>query len=275
MPTPPRLSSPSAWFARGLVVGLAALVGCGGAAAAPTSAPVRTDPAGSDSSMDLAAVQLARDVWSRLDATTNTCDSFDYFPRGGARMFACHVFSLASFERIVSATRLRPFRSGPHGSGLNLRAANDFGHYNVEFVRFVAHHAVPARHDSAFRAATQAHYDTYVAPLARIFYATHQKLVNEPTCARAERDEYAAAIAQGDTDGYVEPWFFFMNETYCQLRRGQYQDYDDTGFDGGYSGNVVKTCVGFWLRRSMDGTDRAFFDALVMLMDAYEPAGWR
>jgi hypothetical protein len=66
-----------------------------------------------------------------------------------------------------------------------------------------------------------------------------------------------------------------MNDSYCQLRRGDYDDYEDTGFDGGYEGNVVKTSVGFWLRRSMDGTDREFFDALVTLRNTYEPDGWR
>ena len=159
-------------------------------------------------------------MWTALDQTTNSCDEFDYFPRGGARIFACHMFSLVSYERIVAVAGRAPFRAGPHGSGLNLHATNDFGHYDPEFVRFVAQHAVPARHDSAFRAATQAHYDAYVGPLARIFYATHQKLVNNPACFAAERDEYAAAIARGDTQDYVEPWFFFMNPTSADVSAG-------------------------------------------------------
>lgn len=252
---------------------VASAAGCGGASpVVPSSAPVTRDPDGHAASLDARALSLARDVWTALDQTTNSCDEFDYFPRGGARIFACHMFSLVSYERIVAVAGRAPFRAGPHGSGLNLHATNDFGHYDPEFVRFVAQHAVPARHDSAFRAATQAHYDAYVGPLARIFYATHQKLVNNPACFAAERDEYAAAIARGDTQDYVEPWFFFMNPTYCAHRRGEYEDYERTGFDGGYDGNVVKTCVGFWLRRAMDGTEAEFFEALTTLLRTYEPS---
>lgn len=255
-----------------LLLGLAAcMAGCAGAGTAPVSAPVSSTPRGAEEVDDPGALQLAREVWSALDRTTNTCSGYDYFPRGGVRIFACHLFSLVSFERIVAQSGLRPFDSGPHGAGLNLRAADDFGHYNVDFVRFLARHAVPASRDSAFRAATQAHYDTYVAPLANIMYATHQKLARSPACFTAEREEYQAAIARGATDGYVEPWFFFMNDAYCEHRRGDYSDYGRNGFDGGYAGNVVKTSVGFWLRRSMDGTERVFFDALLTLMDTYEP----
>ena len=46
--------------------------------------------------------------------------------------------------------------------------------------------------------------------------------------------------------------------------------FDGTEIDGGYDGNVTKTAVGFWLRRSLDGTEPAFFEALVRLMNTYE-----
>ena len=253
-----------------VLVAATALSACGGPSVAPASATVRS--AEGAHALDPSALALAREVWSGLEGTHNTCDEFDYFPDGGIRIFACHVFSLASYERIVGATSLAPFVSGPHQGGLDLHATDDFGHYDPAFVRFVAEHAVPAQRDSALRAATQAHYDRYVAPLARILFATHQKLADNPACAAAELAEYRAAIERGDTRDYVEPWFFFMNDTYCRHRRGEYEDYDDYGFDGGYDGNVVKTSVGFWLRRTLDGTESTFFDALVVLMDTYEPS---
>ena len=251
---------------------LLALLGCGGAATvAPTSAPVSSGGSSSTRSLDGRAVALAREVWSALDTTTNTCDDqYDYFPNGGARIFACHLFSLVSFERIVSASGLRPFVSGPHTQGLDFTARSDFGHYNPAFVQFLSDHAVPAVSDPAFRAATQAHYDTYVRPLARIMHATHEKLAHHPECFEAELRDYRDAIATGATQDYVEPWFFFMNPMYCDHRRADYEVFDGTEIDGGYDGNVTKTAVGFWLRRSLDGTEPAFFEALVRLMNTYE-----
>lgn len=250
------------------------LSGCGGASSAvPASATVSTETSGQGGAVNGQAVALARDVWTALDRTSNTCeDLFDYFPTGGIRIFACHVFSVASFEQIASVSGLSPFVSGPHTQGLDFTSSSDFGHYNPAFVRFVADHAVPAAEDPTFRAATQAHYDTYVRPLARILHATHEKLANNPGCAEAELGDYAQAIGNGYTTDYVEPWYYFMNPLYCANRRADYDFYTNTQGepDGGYDGNVTKTAVGFWLRRSLDGTDDLFFQALVRLMDAYE-----
>ena len=44
----------------------------------------------------------------------------------------------------------------------------------------------------------------------------------------------------------------------------------DDGFDGGYSGNVVKTATGFWLRRSMDNTMTVFAESLETLLKRYD-----
>jgi len=256
------------------LLALLALAGCGGAGAAtgsPATVPVTSEGSRTTGPLDSGAIALAREVWSALDRTTNTCDDqFDYFPHGGARIFACHLFSLLSFEQFVAASGLRPFVSGPHTQGLDFTATTDFGHYDPAFVQFLADHAVPAARDPLFRAATQAHYDRYVWPLARIMHATHEKLVSNPECYAAELEEYGDAIANGYTADYVEPWFFFMNPTYCSHRRADYDVYQGTDIDGGYDGNVTKTAVGFWLRRSLDGTEPAFFEALVQLMSAYE-----
>jgi hypothetical protein len=48
--------------------------------------------------------------------------------------------------------------------------------------------------------------------------------------------------------------------------------YSKNGLDGGVDGNVVKTVVGFWMRRAMDGTIGTFADGLHEVIAAYEPA---
>ncbi len=255
-----------------LVLGLAlCAAGCGPVVATTQEAtPIRSGSMGSVARVDANALAVARDAWSRLDRTQSTCSAYDYYPEGGARIFGCHLFSLVSFAQITELSRLRPFLSGPHAHGLDYSAASDFGHYNPEFVSWLALHAIPAAADPEFRAATQPLYDRYVRPLAHAMYETHEKLINNPECFDAEQAEYAAAIANGNTEGYVEPWFFFMNEGYCDNRRADYEAFANSGFDGGHNGNVIKTCVGFWLRRSMDGTERQFFQALTTLMETYE-----
>jgi len=43
------------------------------------------------------------------------------------------------------------------------------------------------------------------------------------------------------------------------------------GFDGGHNGNVVKTCIAFWIRRTIDGTANEFYKGLLKLLKTYDP----
>ena len=147
-------------------------------------------------------------------------------------------------------------------------------------MRWLVDSAGPGARDSAGRRATQEAYDASLRPLAAIFWKVHAKLEREPDCFKRERDLYAAAITgRRLPERYYERWFFFMNPEFCpRAARGLVSDpmrdryFYDHGFDGGVDGNVVKTVVGFWLRRSIDGTRDTFAEGLKRLITAYDPA---
>ena len=236
------------------------------------------DDEGEEESLDdsvtvTAGMELAREVWTHLHRTQNTCpDVFDYHPNGGMRIFACHLRSLISLEAVQRASGLDVFVAGPHSNAqLTLDSPDSFGHYNPAFVRWMADNLIPASRDSALRETTQAHFDQYVRPLARIFLATYRKLQREPDCFRRERERYVNAMQRGQLSyEFRERYFFFMNDEFCA--RPDDEDYFfKHGFDGGYSGNVTKTCVGFWIRRSLDGTDEEFYRGLTRLLTTYDP----
>ena len=216
---------------------------------------------------------FVQDVWTHLDRTYNSCpNEYDYYPKGGMRIFACHLRSLVSYETLHDSSGFDIFVSGPHtNAALNLKSPNSFGHYNPRFVRWMADHVVPEDRNSALRAATQDHYDQYVRPLARIFFATYQKIQREPACFRREKQRYLAALTRGKVpDMFVERYFFFMNEKFCNRPNDKNYFYRH-GFDAGYDGNVTKTCVGFWIRRGIDGTMDEFYRGLEKLLAAYDP----
>ena len=217
-------------------------------------------------------LKLVRDVWQQLDKAKNSCGGYNYYPEGGMQSFACNVMSLAPFTALYEQAQIDLFLSGPHSnSALNLASKKDFGHYNPEFVRWAVENLVPGTRDSAFRAATQPMYDSYVAPLARLFYHTHRKIEREPVCFDKEVKRYQRALKKkkGPRD-FVERYFFFMNSDFC--RRPDDEEYFfKHGFDGGFDGNVTKTCVGFWIRRHLDGTREQFYAGLRQLLLAYEP----
>lgn len=204
--------------------------------------------------------------WMQIGQTQTVCNTFDYFPEGGIRSFACHGVNFLNFEELNHA--IGPvYLSGPHSErSLSLNVKGDFGRYNPEFVERLTEAAIPARDDQEFREATRGIYDQYVKNLARIHFITYKKIQSLPEWRDREIRKYRETMASNQSFDY-EPYFFFMNPYYPQ------RDQDflwKNGFDGGYSGNVVKTAVAFWLRRHMDGTADEFYEGLEELISVYD-----
>ncbi len=200
---------------------------------------------------------LIRNVWLNLGHTENQCeDVFDYYPDGGMRIFYCHLKTFIDYGTVLRLAGVKAFRSGPHtDGGLELGARFDFGRYNPAFVKWLIANAVPAAEDASFRKATQAVFDRYVARLATTAYVAHEELMTDPAFLRREKDLYRRGMEHRTlADMFYEKYYNFK------------------GLDSrGYDGNVVKTCVAFWLRRSMDGTEPLFFAGLTRLLEAYAP----
>jgi len=218
-----------------------------------------------------------KDVWRNLDRTRNTCrEEFDYHPDGGMRIFACHLRSLITYKRLQKLAGTRIFLDGPHTRGhLDLEARRSFGRYNPAFVRWAVDNLIPAADNVAFRQRTQPLYDRYVRPLAAIFLVTYQKTRAEPGCFEREVERYTDFLrgAKGPrvSDMPYERYFYFMNKRFCEKPDGGFDYFVDRGFDGRVSGNVVKTCVAWWIRRTIDGTAFEWFRGLQKLIRTYDP----
>lgn len=226
---------------------LAAISLCDARAGADTSASL---PAGASA----AAVERARQLWLALPKTKERCGEFDYFPEGGMRNFYCHLLSRISWSELQQLAPMPVFLKGPHTKErLNLKSRTAFGYYNPEFVRWLGAAFLPAASDESFRAATQPIYDRYVRPLARVFFAAHRKLHADPEFLEREKRALLAAIAKHRVE---------------EMPYEKYYDY--TG--GEYDGNVSKTAVAFWIRRSIDGTDGEMFADLTRLLSVYDPS---
>jgi len=211
-------------------------------------------------------------AWQRLPDSSNDCPgSYDYFPDGGMRNFHCHVRTLVSYTKLQQLAGLAAFRQGPHSRDqLNLRSSTSFGRYDPAFVRWLSNHLIPG---PRLRRQTQPIYDKHVRPLARIFYLTHRKLHSSPTYLEQEKARYLKLVRSGLLpSGYLEQYFYFMNPGYLDNPEGGFNYFQRRGFDGGVDGNVVKTCIAFWIRRSIDGTSADFFAGLRRLLAAYDAA---
>lgn len=199
-------------------------------------------------------------VWKALPGK-NTCPAvYDYFPDGGFVIFMCHARTGMSWSALQEHAPVAPFLSGPHtASALDLENNARFGHYDPAFVRWLGDFAIPT--DAATVKALQPIYDANIRPLARTTWQSRQKLEGDPACRDAERKRYAAAMDQGRAHGYVERWYDFLAWEGCAPAQGDVGD-----------GNVVKTGVGWWLRREMDGTADAWAAHLERLLRTFDAA---
>ena len=203
------------------------------------------------------------------------CQDFDYFPNGGIQNFWCHRPARITLASIRELAGVEIFTKGPHSvDTLKLDAASDFGHYNPAFVRFLIDKAGPSEHGSAAQKATQPSYDALLLPLAEIFWKTYAKSQADKECFAREKAAYGDLIAKKKLPkDYYERWFYFMNPYFCDRGAAHnFNFYSDNAFDAGVDGNVTKTVLGFWLRRSLDGTMDAFAEGLKKMLASYEPA---
>lgn len=207
-----------------------------------------------------------------LGDTTHRCDTFDYFPNGGIYNFFCHLKDVVSQEDVEDLITIDIFVSGPHESGLDRSSTHDFGRYNPEFVRKLPEWTLPALHNEAFQESTQPAYNQFVAPLARTYWATYIKLNENQDLWDSETSKLKERLESQDgvSSQFYERYFFFMNPKFSENPDAGFELFDD-GFDGHvYNGNVVKSAVGFWLRRRIDGTADDFKDGLRKLLELYD-----
>lgn len=249
------------FFIGSVVILIAALFAC-----IPKS-KLRSKPIGNW----LDTVQYA---WKELLDTQSLCIGEDAFPNGGMQDLYCHLKNFASLKELESYFGESVFLSGPHISGyLVLDDRYEFGHYNPSFPKFLAQTLIPASKDSGFKTVTQPIYELYIKNLARTFFATYKKLHSNQIYLVKERIRYNRLRK----DGILDPFYF---EKYKSFMHPQFSDDEDEKLaskfvshadDIHFNGDIVKTCVAFWIRRSIDQSDKAFLEGLNLLLITYDP----
>ena len=93
--------------------------------------------------------------------------------------------------------------------------------------------------------------------------------MNSKDFLRDEKKNYLSLLKKGKLEPYdYDKYFYFMNDNFFVNSNEDYLM--NHGFDGGWNGNVVKTAVAFWIRRSIDGTSEEFYKGLDKLLNTYD-----
>ena len=180
-----------------------------------------------------------------------------WLPNRGLRgLYAKAQFAL-NLAQLQKLSGQKIFGSGPHQNGkLNLKSANDFGHYNPAFIKWITANGIPGQTNPKLRKELQPVYDKYLRRIARGFFVAHQNLKAQPRRLQQVQAQYLELLdAQKDAGEFLQESF-----------RPDTDHLEKAGHDW-YEVNVAH---GFWVRRTIDGSADEFHTLLTALLTTHD-----
>jgi len=166
----------------------------------------------------------------------------------------------ASLEMLETAFGVPVFNRGPHGKDMDFNSKTAFGYYNPEFISRLHDALKIAFNIPVFKSAAQKFYRANLKDMAHIYHDTYEYLHSDFS---NDMDKYRADYLQsistpeGTSEGSMQ---------------GTFDNFDIRKFDASLNSKSEKeqsfnyydsaTAAPFWVRRSIDKTDRKIFDLL-------------
>jgi hypothetical protein len=219
-----------------------------------TASPSPTPPAQDTSKMSTA--EKIRYAWQKIPQATNiySPSGDTVFPKNledeSGGMISAHLMSIYSLDQLEKMSGNPPYirTKGPDGKPIRVK----FAQVNPKFVDWAVANAIPAATDTAFKSATLQIYKEYLSKTVEVFLRAIYGLESNPKKYASMVQEYKDAI--NDRRGLMGPESFI-----ARIMKGLP---DGTG---------APITVGFWLRRTMDGSAPGLKAGLEKLVKTYTP----
>ena len=179
----------------------------------------------------------------------------------------CDFLSRTEIRALVKLSGKNLFISGPHkGVELNLLSSDDFGHYNKEFVTWVKDNVIPKDDLDILWRLTKTIYNKNASRVRKL-YITYLALQSDDQYKKNRIKIYKAEIKRAkeierpwiSTDNHGSYEFvlkIFPEEILKKYMINRYSEYG--------------CALSFWLRRSMDGTEKEFSDLIEKIVKLYD-----
>ena len=220
---------------------------------------------------DQSSVAVIKAAWLGLDKFNLKDDEIydqchTIFVDGGVRNIYCRVKPFLDYQKLKKISGLPVFVKGPHTNSLNLDA-NEFGYYNKHFVIWLRENINLGSKDFEFKKITQPLYDKYIRETARAFYETHIVLFADQSDLELVKKDYLTQISNPSSDYHYSAASYFGKKFIAQAL----DLFDGDEMVSQYGPPLLfTTAAGFWVRRSIDGTESEFFALLQDLLNTYD-----
>ncbi len=180
-----------------------------------------------------------------------------YFPHGGMRDFYHQLSKHVSYGLVRELSGMSVFLKGPHGeTDLDLQSDSSFGHYNPEFVKWLSKNVFPIAKDEKLRNRLQESYDSFIRPLAQIYFGTYLIIKSDPSFLREQTQNYLDHMEKTKTQKVGA-----FHQNFTNYIKANY----------GWDSYLSSSAIAFWLRRKIDGTFDIFGESLAKMLKTYDP----
>lgn len=213
----------------------------------------------------------------------NKEDVFEENKINGLRVLYEKFKLIIDIPKLKAISRVPIFLEGPHQDEMHFHSKS-FGHYNPEFLEWCKKKALPAKNNKLIRQFTRPLYTKFLKEIARTYYLVYHYLSFNESWAgvlikayseevRIQSEIPAPEIHEEDLNDIPKwRWPDGFGNYFSNLN---FQDTDKTYLDLAEQvmdsiNDHIPVAVGFWVRRSIDGTAHLFYDLLNDLIDTYD-----
>ena len=190
---------------------------------------------------------------------------------------------LMDLPKLKTLSPVPVFLSGPHTNSFGSHPT-DFAHYNPAFLAWAKEAAIPATENEGLRFTTQPFYDDLLRPYARMAYLSYQYLETHPQERDSIKNSYLQvledvknlnpmyAIGHGNGAEFlvfgIPNYIHHYRDELASLCGVCYEEYNGKTHPEPWQ--YWTAGYGFWIRRSIHGTDGAFHEILEILLQTYD-----
>ena len=217
----------------------------------------------------------ALSMWSEIEKKNPSYDAATSWLDEGVRRRYAKAKKILALRLIEQSVKQKVFTKGPHNEDLNFKANNEFGHYNPKFVQNTFTVLTKALKNPAFKKLAGRAYENHFKSVARNYYHAYQFTqsdVKVRDLLKGKSKRTNITIAEVRTN-YID----LLNNKELQeiIFPGDYiqetfRPYADNAQTKGLNWYEAITAPGFWVRRSIDGTDKEFFKILDLVVTTFD-----